>query len=72
MDLANRLDAEQLRAAEEGLSEEQLSLFDVMGRADVSKADQKRIKQSGRDLLAGVLALIAPLDRWTEKEQTRA
>lgn len=72
MDLANRLDAEQLRAVEEGLSEEQLALFDLVRRADLSKADRERIKQASRDLLAGVLALIAPLDRWTEKEQTRA
>lgn len=72
IDLANSLDAEQRRAVEEGLSEEQLALFDLLARSDLSKADQERIKQASRELLAGVLQVIAPLDRWTEKEQTQA
>jgi type I restriction enzyme R subunit len=72
MDLANGLDAEQRRAVEEGLSEDQLALFDLVQRADLTKTDRERIKQASRELLAGVLAVIAPLDRWTEKEQTQA
>jgi len=72
MDLANDLDAEQRRAVEEGLSEDQLALFDLVQRADLTKADRERIKEASRELLAGVLAVIAPLDRWTEKEQTQA
>jgi type I restriction enzyme R subunit len=72
IDLANGLDAEQRRAVEEGLSEDQLALFDLVQRADLTKADRERIKQASRELLAGVLAVIAPLDRWTEKEQTQA
>ena len=72
MNLANSLDAEQRRAVEEGLSEEQLALFDLLLRDDLSKPDRERIKQASCELLAGVLAAIAPLDRWTEKEQTRA
>ncbi|MDO8440185.1 MAG: type I restriction endonuclease subunit R, partial [Polaromonas sp.] len=72
IDLAHSLDAEQRRAVEEGLSEEQLALFDLLSRSDLSKADRERIKQASRELLAGVLQVIAPLDRWTEKEQTQA
>ena len=72
IDLANSLDAEQRRAVEEGLSEEQLALFDLLLRDDLSKTDRERIKQASRELLAGVLLVIAPLDRWTEKEQTQA
>jgi type I restriction enzyme R subunit len=72
MDLAAGLDAEQRRAVEEGLSEEQLALFDLLRREDLSKVDRERIKQASRDLLAGVLQVITPLDRWTEKEQTQA
>ena len=72
MDLARGLDAEQRRAVEEGLSEDQLALFDLVQRADLTKADRERIKQASRELLAGVLVVIAPLDRWTEKEQTQA
>ena len=72
LDLANAMDAEERRAVEEGLSEEQLALFDLLQRGDLSKADRERIKQASRELLAGILAVIAPLDRWTEKEQTQA
>lgn len=72
MDLANSLDDEQRRAMDEGLSEEQLALFDLVQRADLSKIDRERIKQASKELLAGVLGVIAPLDRWTEKEQTQA
>ena len=66
------LDVEQQRAVQEGLSEDQLALFDLVQRGDLNKTERERIKQASRDLLAGVLAVIAPLDRWTEKEQTQA
>lgn len=72
MNLASTLDEEQSRALEEGLSEEQLALFDLLRRADLSKIERERIKQASKELLAGVLAVIAPLDCWTEKEQTQA
>ena len=65
MNLADSLDAEQRRAVEEGLSEDQLALFDLIQRSDLSKIDRERIKQASRELLAGVLQVIAPLDRWT-------
>ncbi len=72
MEVMVGLDVEQLRAVEEGLSEEQLALFDLVWRDDLSKTDRERIKQASRELLAGVLQVIAPVDRWTEKEQTQA
>ncbi|MDO9005642.1 MAG: type I restriction endonuclease subunit R [Aquabacterium sp.] len=72
MDLANGIDAEQRRALEEGLSEAQLALFDLLLRDNLTKAERDRIKQASRELLAGVLKVIAPLDHWTEKEQTQA
>jgi type I restriction enzyme R subunit len=72
MVLDDSLNDEQRRAVEEGLSEDQLALFDLVRRADLSKVDRERIKQASRELLAGVLAVIAPLDHWTEKEQTQA
>ena len=72
IDLVESLDVEQRRAVDEGLSESQLALFDLLKRDDLTKADRDRIKQASRELLAGVLQVIAPLDRWTEKEQTQA
>ena len=70
--LEQSLTAEQIRAIAEGLSEDQLALFDLINRDGLSKTDRERIKQASKDLLAGVLAVIAPLDRWTEKEQAQA
>lgn len=72
VDLANSLDAEQRRAAEEGLSEEELALFDLLAKDNISKADRERVKQASRSLLASIQQLIAPLERWTDKEQTQA
>lgn len=71
-DLIASLDVEQHRAVEEGLSEEQLALFDLIKRGDLSKTDRERVKQTSRELLTEVTRLITPLDQWTEKEQTQA
>jgi Domain of unknown function (DUF3387) len=70
--LSEGLDAEQRRAAEEGLSEEELALFDLLQKPDISKADRERVKQASKTLLDSICKLIAPLERWTEKEQTQA
>jgi type I restriction enzyme R subunit len=72
VDLAKGLDAEQRRAAEEGLSEDELALFDLLNRETLSKADRERVKQASQSLLQSIRSLIAPLERWTEKEQTKA
>jgi type I restriction enzyme R subunit len=72
VDLANSLDAEQRRAAEEGLSEEELALFDLLKKPEMTKVDRERVKQASRGLLQSIRQLIAPLERWTEKEQTQA
>jgi type I restriction enzyme R subunit len=72
VDLANSLDAEERRAAEEGLSEEELALFDLLSKATLTKTDRERVKQASRSLLASIQKLIAPLERWTDKEQTQA
>jgi type I restriction enzyme R subunit len=72
MDLANSLDEEQRRAVELGLTEEQLALFDLLGKESLSGAEREKIKQESRDLLAELQRLIAPLEQWTEKEQTQA
>src|SRR5579871_2258507 len=72
VDLANSLSEEQRRAAEEGLSEEELALFDLLQRKDLSKAGRERVKQESRNLLAKLRDVIERVDRWTEKEQTQA
>jgi len=72
VDFANGLSVEERRAAEEGLTEDELALFDLLKKENLSKADRERVKLASRDLLASVRRLVAPLERWTEKEQTQA
>ena len=71
-ELMDELDAEQRRAVEEGLSEDELALFDLLKKEDLGKAQRERVKQASRDLLASIKARLAELDRFWEKEQTKA
>ena len=43
-----------------------------MKKDGLSKADRERVKQASRELLASIKAQIAELDRFWEKEQTKA
>jgi len=72
MELIQNLDQEQQRTVEEGLSEEQLAIFDLIRRGDLSKTEREKVKEVSRELLADILHLLGPLDQWTEKEQTQA
>ena len=72
VELAKSLDAEQQRAVQEGLSEDELALFDMLVRDDISKADRERLKEASKGLLESMQALVKPMARWTEKEQTQA
>ena len=71
-ELIEELDAEQRRAVEEGLSEDELALFDLLKKEDLGKAARERVKQASRDLLASIRARLKELDRFWEKEQTKA
>ena len=71
-ELMSELDAEQKRAVQEGLNEDELALFDLLRRDDLGKAERERVKQSSRDLLAAIKARLSELDRFWEKEQTKA
>jgi len=70
--LAQALDAEQRRAAEEGLTEDELALFDLLRKESLSKAERERVKVASKSLLDSLKRLVTPLERWTEKEQTQA
>ena len=71
-ELVNELDSEQKRAVEEGLSEGELALFDLLKKDDLGRAERERVKQSSRGLLAAIKTRLAELDRFWEKEQTKA
>ena len=72
MALAASLDSEQKRAVEEGLSENELALFDLLTKPEISKADRERVKQSSRSLLSAIQMHLKKFDDWTAKEQTQA
>jgi len=73
MDLANSLDQEEQRYVREGFeSDEELSLYDLLFRDDLSKLDIDKIKQIAADLLKKIKSKIAELDHWTDKQETKA
>ena len=71
-ELMGELDAEQKRAVEEGLNEDELALFDLLKKDNLAKAERERVKQASRNLLASIKARLSELDRFWEKEQTKA
>ena len=72
IDLVQSLDEEQKRAAREGLAEDELAIFDLLQKEGLDRASRERVKQTSRDLLAALQARLAELDRFWEKEQTKA
>ena len=71
-ELMYELDAEQRRAVEEGLNEDELALFDLLNKEDLGIAEREMVKRSSRDLLVAITARLAAVDRFWEKEQTKA
>ncbi len=73
MDLANRMNQEEQRYAREGFSsDEELSLYDMLFRDDLSKNDIKKIKEVAAMLLQRIKKKISEFDHWTDKQETRA
>jgi type I restriction enzyme, R subunit len=70
--LANSLDAEQRRAAEEGLNDDELALFDLLFKDNISKADRERLKQASKSLLGSLQKLIGSMPNWTKNSSTQA
>jgi type I restriction enzyme R subunit len=72
MDLARRLDAEERRAAEEGLSDDELALFDLLFKDRISNADREHLKQASKVLLASLKELLRSMHDWTQNTATQA
>src|SRR6267142_4936269 len=72
IELVNSLDEEQKRAAREGLNEDELALFDLLQKDGLDKSARERVKQASKGLLASIKAQLNQLDRFWEKEQTKA
>lgn len=73
MNLANSMDHEEKRYVREGFeSDEELSLYDLLFKDDLSKVEIKKIKEVAVELLQKVKTKIAELDHWTDKQETKA
>ena len=73
MDLAKSMDREEKRYVREGFaSDEELSLYDMLFKDDLSKSDIQKIKEVAVDLLQKVKAKISEFDHWTDKQETKA
>ena len=70
--LANSLDAEQRRAAEEGLSDDEYVLFQMLFKDNISKADREKLKQASKSLLASLREVFQRMPAWTQNSQTQA
>ena len=66
------LDTEQRRAVEEGLTEDELALFDLLQKPDLGKAARERVKLSSQSLLRSIEEHLKCFEDWTANEQTRA
>ena len=66
------LTPKQRRAAEEGLSDDELALFDLLFKENISKADRERLKQASKALLASLRDLLRPMHDWTQNTATQA
>ena len=69
--LAQDLNDEEQRAVQESLSEDELSIFDLLLKAELSVEDIEKVKMTARELLAKLQNEKLVLD-WKEKESTRS
>ncbi|KGF04394.1 type I restriction endonuclease subunit R [Anaerococcus lactolyticus] len=73
MDLANKMNQEEQRYVREGFkNDEELSLYDMLFREDLSKADIKKLKEVAMSLLQKIKTKIAEFDHWTDKQETKS
>lgn len=66
------LDAEQQRHVQEGLSEEELALFDLLYKDNITQTDRDKVKQASKELLEALTAMLEPMKDFWRKEQTKA
>jgi type I restriction enzyme R subunit len=73
MNLANNMTQEEKRYTREGFSsDEELAVYDMLFRDDLSKKELQRIKEVASELLVKIKDTIASMDHWTEKRDTQA
>ena len=73
MKLSDELTEEEKRYVREGFeNDEQLSMFDVLMKEDLTKEDIKKLKKVAVELLAKIKHLLATMDHPFDKQETRS
>ena len=73
MDLSKKLSEEERRYVREGFeNDEQLSMYDLLMKDDLTKADIKKIKEVAVELLEKIKSQLATMDHPFEKRETKA
>ena len=73
MKLSHDLTEEEKRYIREGFeNDEQLSMYDVLMKDDLSKEDIKKLKVVAKELLEKIKAQLATMDHPFDKQETRA
>ena len=73
MKLSKDLSEEEKRFVREGFeNDEQLSMYDVLMKDDLSKDDIKKLKTVAKELLEKIKALLATMDHPFDKQETKA
>jgi type I restriction enzyme R subunit len=73
MKLSDQLSEEERRFVREGFDDdEQLSMYDVLMKDNLSKDDIKKLKTVAKELLEKIKALLATMDHPFDKQETKA
>ena len=73
MKLSHDLEDEEKRYVREGFdNDEQLSMFDVLMKDNLSKEDIKKLKKVAKDLLEKIKQLLTEMDHPFDKQETKA
>ena len=71
INLAQSLDDEQQRYIREGFTtEEELYVYDILFKPELSKAEIKKIKEVSTELLQKIKTIISVSDHWSDKQET--
>ena len=71
-ELVNSLDEEQKRSVVEGLSEDELAIYDLLNKETLSKGEREKVKMASKSMLSSLQTLLASMEQWTENPQTQA
>ena len=72
LELVKKLSQEEQRAVLERLDEEELAIFDLLKKPELRPHEIERVKEVSKELLERLKAEKLRVDRWREKETTRA